>query len=416
MKQNSILSIILLSFFLITHKIQSQAGCVNGTPNWCSGNVIKTSSRNGNGSLGNSFNLCRTGLDYVTSTRRLGQRFSPPGLIQPASFLVSGIPAGAVIEAAFLYAGTSGNGIGITAAITNPLLAVSNFPMSIIGAGNDKCWGYVGSFSYRADVTSIISGNGNYTISGLPVGATNDTDGATLLIIYSVPSGTFNGCISIDDGSIVNTSSNGTQSDLVSFTACGSTVTSLPGARAFGMFSDLQINNSVFTFNGTIAPYSFDWWNFVEVATTVTNTQTSANFTAFYPADCVNWVAAGMYTRCSLVVTTPTLGQWGMLLFVVVMIGLSSVYLLQRQLHYAGTSSQSLGAFNFNYLAILTSIYNNRKQFVYTNIVFTLSMAILFALAIQFTGYSLTEYDIPGALLLGFVLSIFISYFRNTSK
>ncbi|NOT37156.1 MAG: hypothetical protein HOP11_07240 [Saprospiraceae bacterium] len=393
--------------------MNAQTGCINGTPRWCNGsNINNTSSRNGNGVLGPTINICRTGLDFVTSSQRLGQRFSPIGIPQPAIFTVSGIPAGAIIETAYLYSGTSGNGIAVTANITNPSASTTGFPMAVIGSGSDKCWGYAGSFSYRATVTSIISGNGNYTISGLPVGGTNDTDGATLLIIYSVASATFTGCISIDDGSIVSIGTN--SSDQVTFTACGTTA--LPGARAFGMFADLQFNNSTLTFNGNVAPYAFNWWNYIEVPTTVTNTQTIANFTASYPGDCVNWVAAGIYTRCELVVTTPTLGQWGIILFVLLLMGFSSVYVYQRQLIAQTSQGNALGSFSFDYSSIFSNLKFNTKQFFG---IYALALALisaLFMVAIKIFDYSLMEYDVIGSLLCGFIGAVFIHYFRNNNK
>lgn len=145
----------------------------------------------GNGYLYPSYYLSKCGLDYVHSSLKLCQRVTQnPGVLQPAPMTVSGIPLNAVIEKAFLYTGTSGNGVAITASLTNPNSVTTLYPMQIIGQDTDKCWGFAGTYTYRADVTSCITGNGNYILSGLPTILTdplNDVDGATLLILYSDP-------------------------------------------------------------------------------------------------------------------------------------------------------------------------------------------------------------------------------------
>src|SRR3990167_4850813 len=76
--------------------------------------------QNGNGTLGQTFNMLKCGLNYVQASRKLGQRFtfsccpSTNGAVQPAAFVISGIPACAVIERAYVWAGTSGNGQAVT--------------------------------------------------------------------------------------------------------------------------------------------------------------------------------------------------------------------------------------------------------------------------------------------------------------
>src|ERR1041385_2080765 len=133
-------------------------------------NSSEAKTFNANGSIATSYTLTKCGLNFTYASNPLYKRpFQfQVGLNQPAAFNIQGIPTCVVIEKAFLYAGLSGNGIPITATITNPASTTNSFPMSIIGQDADKCWGYAGSYAYRADVTSIISGNGNYLISGLP--------------------------------------------------------------------------------------------------------------------------------------------------------------------------------------------------------------------------------------------------------
>ncbi|MGB4848531.1 MAG: hypothetical protein WBP41_11465, partial [Saprospiraceae bacterium] len=224
----------------------------------------------------------------------LGQRFNPLGSSQPASFVISGIPLGAFIEKAFLWSGTSGNSVPVTATVQNPVSSSSSFPMTLIGSGADKCWGYAGSHSYRADVTSIISGNGTYLISGLPTGPLNDTDGATLFIIYSDPSANYTGTISISDGSIVVIG--GSANSSVSYPAPSSNATF---AAAFSVMSDIQSAYTSFNHSGVNVPYSIlnNWWAFTQSAPNIIAAQSTSNFSWNSTGDCVNWVMAGVYFR-----------------------------------------------------------------------------------------------------------------------
>lgn len=249
----------------------------------------------GSGSLGQTYTFSKCGLNYVTATNKLGQRFSPPGVLQPATYAISGLPICAVIEKAFLYMDASGNGLAVTATITNPANVTQNFPMTMIGNCQDKCWGYSGTYSYRADVTSVIQGNGNYMVSGLPTSSTtpgNDADGATLMIIYSDPSQTYLGDIVIWDGCNVGIGTQNT-STMTGLSVCGTPML----ARGFLIIADFQNIGGVVSVNNS--PYfniADDWWNYVDQATTVTTSQTNSVFGADGSgSDCFNLMMIGLY-------------------------------------------------------------------------------------------------------------------------
>jgi len=54
-----------------------------------------------------------------------------------------------------------------------------------IGFGNDNCWGYANSQSYRADVTSFVSGDGSYLLEDLiKDGGNININGASLVVIF----------------------------------------------------------------------------------------------------------------------------------------------------------------------------------------------------------------------------------------
>src|SRR5688572_31163387 len=110
LKKKTIFLVCLLVFG--TTAIHSQTSWNPVEPGTCGGNCI--TPLNGNGTLGQVYNFSKCGLNYTTVSQRLGQRFSPAGVLQPASFVVNLPPcisaANGNIEKAFLWCGTSGNG------------------------------------------------------------------------------------------------------------------------------------------------------------------------------------------------------------------------------------------------------------------------------------------------------------------
>jgi hypothetical protein len=112
---------------------------------------------------------------------------------------LTGIPSGATIQRAFLYWAT----LGTSGALTAPTLNGMTVSGTHIGRSDDPFWGSFQSYAYRADVTSLVPGNGSYTIAGLPHAgpAVNDSQGANLVVIYSLP-GAPARTIVINDGAV----------------------------------------------------------------------------------------------------------------------------------------------------------------------------------------------------------------------
>lgn len=256
---------------------------------------------NGNNTIATSYTQTACGLNFTQVSHPLYKRgFSfALGVTQPAPYVVSGIPPCAIILKAFLYVGTSGNGVAINASLTNPIASNSVFPMTLIGQSPDKCWGYTGTYTYRADVTALISGNGNYQVSGIPVSpAANDADGATLFIIYSDPTQNYTGSIVIADGSIE--SSGGVNANITGFNVCGPTSLT----TNFMIVADLQqiantpINFNSLTSNFTKTAASDKVWDYITApGAAATNGQTNANYGLTTSGDCYNFLMAGMYYR-----------------------------------------------------------------------------------------------------------------------
>jgi len=266
---------------------------------------------NGNGVIATSYVNTDCGLGYVHGRVKLGKRGSIAGVNQPAPITITGLPPCFQILKAYLYCGGSGNGIAITASVTNPAATNSLFPMTLIGSHVDKCWGYAGTRNYRADITALITGNGNYMVSGIPTNpptAGNDMDGASIIIIYKDPTQNWTGSIVIGDGCQVGIG--GTQTNtLTGFTSCGPSTF----AQGFYIVSDMQnvgtfpmkMNNAAFNF--TYANGIQNWWDYcVGPASPVTAGQTSFPFGVSSSNDCYNIVVEGMYwrTTCNVCVVS----------------------------------------------------------------------------------------------------------------
>jgi len=72
-----------------------------------------------------------------------------------------------------------------------------------IGFSNDNCWGFANSQAYRADVTSFVTGNGNYSLSNfVKTGA--DINGVSLIVFFNDGNNTNNRDIVLFDGNDSN--------------------------------------------------------------------------------------------------------------------------------------------------------------------------------------------------------------------
>lgn len=109
------------------------------------------------------------------------------------SITVSGIPAGAVVQKAFLYWNVLNEADPLGAIAVNG----TRFGGIMIGRDETPCWPTRWSWAYRADVTSSVTRDGAYTISGYPTGTTSGAapwpnapvmplmEGASLIVFYA---------------------------------------------------------------------------------------------------------------------------------------------------------------------------------------------------------------------------------------
>ncbi len=261
---------------------------------------------NGNDTLNMTYSNTACGLNYSLSSVRLGQRFVPVGVPQPAPLSVTAVPSCGTILKAYLYTEALGVAPGITATLTNPANQANSFPMTLIGSSVDVCWGLNGTHVWRADVTSAITGSGTYTISGLPTSpiAANsavDVEGASLLIIYADPTANYTGTIQIDDG--CHTVRGGPLlHTMTGFNACANSTS----GSAFMLVGDMQMTGYSIQMNGANVPQpQWNWWNEISASTNVTAGQNSCNYFMGIGGDCYTLAMAGLYFQTNCNACTP---------------------------------------------------------------------------------------------------------------
>lgn len=120
---------------------------------------------------------------------------------------VSGLPDGAIVEQVYLYWITYGNA-------GSSVLKVDGESVTgtAIGTSGGTCWQQFPTFknfTYRADVTDLVTGNGSYELTGFPSGTADaDTQGASLFIVYTDPADQASGTVLLNDGAITASDQN----------------------------------------------------------------------------------------------------------------------------------------------------------------------------------------------------------------
>lgn len=275
--------------------------------------------KNGNGTLGLIYQQNACGLNYVQASRKVTSRNAAGGAGSgiPCTLSISGIPACYTIERAYLWAvGSFGisapaPGASVNFSITNPLGIVTASNFALAGSHNNKCWSESFSGCYRADVTSLITGNGNYIINSTGF-STTEIDGMTLLIVYRdlVSGCTYNGRIFLNDGMMVR---NSLLALTASYTLAGTTPCATPIAgqtRVFGINSDFQLGllNHSFGISGTgvssgSGTFADAFYNFDQRSPTISATTNSVTFSTTglnLSLDCFGLAMTGLYYRTAV--------------------------------------------------------------------------------------------------------------------
>jgi hypothetical protein len=171
---------------------------------------------------------------------------------------ITGIPSGATVKSATLL-------WDVLANTAEPSFAAGTFrSVPITGtqwaSGVSPCWPVSANFSYEADVTTLVGGNGSYALGDFPSGDTSGSDpwdvgsdpplleGATLVVIYqkaSMPQVV----VQIAEGA-TETQAGGA----VSATLSGFSVTSAAPAKTTYIVADGQEPDNTAAFDGTTLP------------------------------------------------------------------------------------------------------------------------------------------------------------------
>ena len=105
----------------------------------------------------------------------------------------------------------------------------------------------------------------------------------------------------------------------------------------------------------------------------------------------------------------PTMGEWGMILFALIMLSFGVIFVMRQQVALAGMGSVSASAFN-DKLPFSKSIFGKVLAYV------MIGLAVTFAVAISVFGYEMTNADVPGSLLAGPALAYLIHLIILSTK
>jgi hypothetical protein len=261
--------------------------------------------------LTSAYSLTSCGLNYTSGSLLLCKRPSAmpfKGSNQPAALTISGIPVSASIDKAFLWWDILGQDTAGRVIITNPGMVTDTIKGVRRGKVYDPCSDNF-KMTFRADVTAIVSGNGSYLISGLPLDTAalnaDDTDGATLFIIYKDSTASFKGTILIYDGAVMVDHTSVTQN------ITGLTVSANINVQAFMIVSDMENKpgNGIKMNNGSFVGFTQNFWDYQEKPSALLSGQTTSSFGVQMPNECGNFLMMGLYYQTAVTPVIPTITQ-----------------------------------------------------------------------------------------------------------
>jgi hypothetical protein len=105
----------------------------------------------------------------------------------------------------------------------------------------------------------------------------------------------------------------------------------------------------------------------------------------------------------------PTMGEWSMIIFALIMLSFGVVYVMRQQVALAGFETANTSAFNQR-VPFEKGIFRTILAYV------MIGLAVTFAVAVTMFGYEMTNADIPGSLIAGPMLAYFIHLLVMSSK
>jgi hypothetical protein len=224
---------------------------------------------------------------------------------------ITGVPPGAAIQSATLLWDILANQADATFA--QGTVNGNSVTGTEWASGASPCWPVSSNFSYEANVTSLVTGNGSYHLAGFATGQSDGADpwntgstpplleGASLVVVYTLPS-LPETTIQIAEGATETDSGNTASATLSGFTASAP-----PSATTTYIVADGQEVGNTASFDSTTLPavgfpgadpqavpnYSLgNLWDTVtaDVSSLVSSGDTSAALGVTGVNDCLVWV------------------------------------------------------------------------------------------------------------------------------
>lgn len=174
------------------------------------------------------------------------------------SISITGIPAGATVKSATLLWDILAD--SASASFAQGTLNGHAFTGTQWASGASPCWAVGANFSYEADVTSMVTGNGSYKLAGFATGQSDGADpwlsgsappldeGASLVVVYQLASAPEVN-VQIGEGATETELGNTATATLNGFTAGAK-----PAATTTYIVADGQMPGNTASFNGTTLP------------------------------------------------------------------------------------------------------------------------------------------------------------------
>jgi len=155
--------------------------------------VPPPAAADGDATLALSSSYAGQGLGFTSDGVGLALR---GGGIDSGVIEIAGVPAGASVVAAWLYWSNTDDLAGDDVATFEGV----EVPGDLVGTDGGTCWSHDLTFGWRADVTSLVPGNGTYDVAGVADLATDDGNGASLLVVWQDPALPVYGQVLVHDG------------------------------------------------------------------------------------------------------------------------------------------------------------------------------------------------------------------------
>lgn len=125
-----------------------------------------------------------SGPEVVSNTDWTSAGIGGIGSVGTGNIVLTGV-SGTVTKAELYWQGINNSGVG--AIYNNPTVVFAGTPIVGVSLGDAPtfCWGDGSSRAFKADVTSLVSGNGTYALSNLATCTGCSANGASLVVFFT---------------------------------------------------------------------------------------------------------------------------------------------------------------------------------------------------------------------------------------